>query len=72
MADELIAIAKSNTLIFIGFWLMVLGSIVDLTQFTWMVTRWQRKRQRRLEANIRAKIIVEEFDRRREPKGLDV
>lgn len=60
MADELV---KSY-----GSWMLlivVLGSFVDLAQTTWIIRRWLKKRERRQYANIRAKIIVEEFDRRR-------
>lgn len=66
MYDELIAIAKSHTLVFVGFWLMVLGSIVDLAQFSWIIGKWNRKRMRRIEANIRARVIAEEFDKRKQ------
>jgi hypothetical protein len=69
MADDLI----KN----FGSWMLIvvfLGSFVDLVQCGWIVKRHMNKRRRRLEANIRAKIIVEEFDamRRRTEKEISV
>lgn len=61
MADDLIKEFGSWL-----FLIVVLGSFVDICQTIWIFKRWMNKRQRRLESNIRAKIIVEEFDRRRE------
>lgn len=51
-----------------GSWMLMvvfLGSFVDLVQCGWMFKRFMNKRQRRLEANIRAKIIVEEYEARK-------
>jgi putative effector of murein hydrolase LrgA (UPF0299 family) len=56
-----------------GSWMLIvvfLGSFVDLVQCGWIFKRYMNKRRRRLESNIRAKIIVEEFDRRRTEKEI--
>lgn len=60
MADELVKTYGSWLLL-----IVVLGSFVDLVQCGWIFKRWANKRRRRLEANIRAKVIVEEFEKRK-------
>lgn len=59
MADELVKQYGSWMLL-----IVVLGSFVDLTQCAWIFRKWYKKRMRRIEANIRAKVILEEFEKR--------
>jgi hypothetical protein len=72
MADELIRIAKSDTLIFIGFIIMVFGSVVDIWQFGYLMRRSWKKRERRLYEKVRKEVIVAEFDKRRLEKEISV
>jgi hypothetical protein len=72
MADELLRIAKSDSLIFFGFMIMVFGSVVDIWQFGYLMKRAWKKRERRLYERVRKEVIVNEFDKRRVEKEIAV
>lgn len=71
MADELLRIAKSDSLIFWGFVIMVFGSIVDIFQFSVLVKkhyqRWRRRIYNRAKDEAMFELMKREYGKSTDP-----